>query len=117
MNTIRCECQLCRVYDYRHFLYDVRVAKVEIGLLFEELMKVALPTNRVVRPAGVPEHTYLRKQHALKHSCNVSNEKACVIANKADFNQIRYFKRLIVFLFFCCTDSVCFLDNSCKGHS
>lgn len=55
---------LC-MFDYRHLLDDIGVAVVEIRLLFEKLVEVALPSHWVICPGGVSKHTHLTKNQAL----------------------------------------------------
>ena len=40
----------------------MRVSEVEVGLLFEELVQVALASNLIIRPRRVTKHTHLQKE-------------------------------------------------------
>lgn len=48
---VTCEREQCVVkYSYGHLLADTLVSEVEVWLLLEELVKVALSSNFIVSP-------------------------------------------------------------------
>ncbi len=48
-------------YTYSHLLADICIPEIQVWLLLEELVQVALSSDFIIGPRRVPKDTHLRK--------------------------------------------------------